>query len=61
MKLELSGSESPVIDGHTKKEKEYLDLDHDGCVAADDFGPVDMSRWRSSCMKVGITVTAIFG
>ena len=48
MKLELSGSESPVTDSHTKKKQEYFDLDHDGCVAADDFGPVDMSKWKRS-------------
>ena len=46
MKLELSGSESLMTDGHTKKKQEYFDLDHDGCVAADDFGPVDMSKWK---------------
>ena len=43
MTLELSGSESPMINGHSRK-KDYLDLDRDGCAVADDLGPVDMSK-----------------
>ena len=44
MTLELSGSESPMINGHSRKKKDYLDLDRDGCAVADDLGPVDMSK-----------------
>ena len=43
MTLELSGSESPMINGHSRK-KDYLDLDRDGCAVADDLGLVDMSK-----------------
>ena len=38
MAVELSGSESPMVDSHTGKKKEYLFLD---------LGPVDLSKWTS--------------
>ena len=49
MTLEVNGSESPMMNVHTRAKKEYYDLDCDGCVVADDLGPVDLSKWRRSC------------
>ena len=49
MALEVNGSESP--NGHSRAKKEYYDLDRNGCVVADDLGPVDLSKWRSYCQR----------
>ena len=49
MALEVNGSESP--NGHSRVKKEYYELDRNGCVVADDLGPVDLSKWRSYCQQ----------